>query len=81
LPSVLVIAALHASTHKKWIETAGLVKLVKLAAAAHMGRADEDLRDGGAAIGTRNHLGTPLRLTCHVDFGECDPLAPEQSFC
>src|SRR5580704_946064 len=45
-----------------------------------MGRADEDLRDGGAATGTLYHLGTPLGFTSHVDFGECDTLAPKQSF-
>jgi hypothetical protein len=75
----LVIAALRDSTGKKWIETAGLVKLVKLAAPAYMSRADEDLRNRGAAIGTRDHLGTPLGVARHVDFGECAPLAPEQS--
>src|SRR5271169_6873406 len=66
------------SALKQRIELASVFKLVKVVAAAHMGGSDEDLRDGGAAIGARDHLGAHRRGACHVEFDEVHSLVAEQ---
>src|SRR5437868_5527556 len=46
--------------------------------AAHMNRADEDLRHGIAAVGALDHRAALLGVAGHIDLVECDPLARQQ---
>src|ERR1700738_4777509 len=60
------------------IEPAGAVELVKLVIAAHMERADENLRHGHASICARYHLASAHGIPAHVDLGERDPLLRQE---
>src|SRR3954451_13534011 len=63
---------------QQWIELPLPLKLMQLVRAAHMGRADEDLRHGVAAGRTFDHLPPALRVAAYVVFGERYSLAGEQ---
>ena len=52
---------------------------MQVVAAAHMGAADEDLRDRAAAARSLHHLGAALRGGGDVDLGEGDALAVKQA--
>jgi hypothetical protein len=52
---------------KKTIKLAGAIESMEVVAAAYMDCADEDLRDGHAAVRACNYLAAALHVTCHVD--------------
>src|ERR1700730_13421786 len=60
------------------IEPAGAVELVKFVIAAHMERADENLRHGHASICARDHLASAHGIPASVDLGDCRPLLRQE---
>src|SRR5713101_3671679 len=62
------------------IELAGLVERVEIVEAAHMGRADENLRHRHASVRARHHVASPFRIAADVDLGELDSLVRQQPY-
>src|SRR5712691_2656606 len=66
------------SGRQQRVEPAGPLERVELVATADVGRADEDLRRRGFAVGAADHLGAALLMTGHVDLLERDALAAQE---
>src|SRR5205807_5534562 len=66
------------ATDEQRVELPCRFERVEILAAAHVSRADEDLRHGAAPVCPTDHLNTALGLPGDVDLAEGDPFAFEQ---
>jgi hypothetical protein len=68
------------SSSEKGIQLASRLKRVKIVIATHMGRPDENLWYGPAAVCALHHLCAAFGLRVQADFGKADAFGGQQTF-